>query len=299
MPGIAKNSPRTSPELGYVARATAQQADAEAGLRAKQAKAKAMRTQRVQQLAAEASERQRVYDAANHDNVAFMEQYFQCFGPLNALVSLDKYKQTACVAFRELYNQRFGRAQSKEQRDARRAHFNEKFAEHLAQDHQAQVDSYCNTARDGVYAIYAREFPERADPAHFEEYYENAKRAHQMCREAKLPPKFSVDHYVRLFRRMPGDEFAMLLRTGENASPNMCAGAKIVYKERKEELDLVPRNKPFPRAPMQPRAEQVGPNGETSATHDFVTEKHKTGGKGQMVSAGTWVKRQSSSSSAC
>jgi len=299
MPGIAKNSPRTSPQLGYVAKATVQQADADAELRAKQAKAKAVRTQRLQQQEAEASERQRVYDAANRANVEFMEQYFQCFGPLNALVSLDKYKQAACVGFRELYNQRFGRVDSKEKRDARRAHFNEQFAEHLAQDHQAQIDQYVKTAREGVYAVYTEEFPERDDPAHFEQYYENAKRAHQICREAKLPPKFSVDHYVRVFRRMDGDTFASLLRTGENASPNMCAGAQIVYKERKDELELVPRNKPFPRATMQPRAEEVGPNGETSATHDFVTEKHKTGGKGQMVSAGMWVKRQPSSSSAC
>ena len=297
MPGIAKNSPRTSPELGYVARATTQQADADAGLRAKQAQAKAARAQRLQQQAAVESERRRVHDEANRANVAFMERYFQCFGPLNALVSLDKYKQAACVAFRELYNQRFGRADSKEKRDARRAHFNEQFEAHLAQAHQAQIDSYNNTARDGVYAIYAKEFPERADPAHFEEYYENAKRAHQMCREAKLPPKFSVDHYVRVFRRMDGDTFANLLRTGENASPNMCEGAKIVYKERKEELNLVPRNKPFPRAPMASRAEEVGPNGETSATHDFVKEVHKSGGKGQTVVAGTWVQRQSSSSS--
>lgn len=297
MPGIAKRSPLTSPELGYVASAARQQVDADAGLRAKQAKAKAFRTQKMQQHAAEASERQRVYDEANLANVAFMEQYFQCFGPLNALVSLDKYKQAACVAFRELYNQRFGRAASKEQRDARRAHFNEKFAEHLAEAHQAEVDSYEQAARDGVHAIYAKEFPELADPAHFEEYYENAKRAHQMCREAKLPPKFSVDHYVRVFRRMDGDTFANLLRTGENASPNMCAGAQIVYKERKDELQLVPRNKPFPRAPMQPRVEEVGPNGETSATHEFVKEVHKSGGKGQTVVAGTWVQRQPSSSS--
>ena len=299
MPGIAKNSPRTSPQLGYVAKATVQQADADAELRAKQAKAKAVRTQRLQQQEALECERQRVHDEANRDNVALMEQYFQCFGPLNALVSLDKYKQAACVGFRELYNQRFGRVDSKEQREARRAHFNEKFTEHLAQDHQVQIDQYVKAAREGVYAVYTEEFPERDDPAHFEQYYENAKRAHQMCREAKLPPKFSIDHYVRLFRRMPADEFSMLLRTGENAAPNMRAGAQIVYTERKAELDLVPRNTPFPRAAMQPRAEEVGPNGETSATHDFVTEKHKTGGKGQMISAGMWVKRQPSSSSAC
>ena len=68
MPGIAKNSPRTSPQLGYVAKATVQQADADAELRAKQAKAKAVRTQRLQQQEALDCERQRVHDEANRDN---------------------------------------------------------------------------------------------------------------------------------------------------------------------------------------------------------------------------------------
>ena len=93
---------------------------------------------------------------------------------------------------------------------------------------------------------------------------------------------------------MDADTFANLLRTGENASPNMVEGAKIAYKERKAEIDAISRNNPFPRASAQPRQEEAGPNGETSATHDLVKETHKSGGKGQTVVAGTWVLRQPS-----
>ena len=113
-------------------------------------------------------------------------------------------------------------------------------------------------------------------------------------RDSKLPLNFSVAHFVNLFRRMDRDTFANLLRTGENASPNMVEGAKIAYKERKGEIDAIPRNKPIPRASAQPRQEEVGPHGETSATHELVKEAHKTGGKGQTVVAGTWVLRQPS-----
>lgn len=42
------------------------------------------------------------------------------------------------------------------------------------------------------------------------------------------------------------------------------------------------------------RKEDVGPHGETAATHDRVTEKHKTGGKGQVVTTVHWVKREPS-----
>jgi len=63
---------------------------------------------------------------------------------------------------------------------------------------------------------------------------------------------------------------------------------RIEYQSRPKKLAIANALK------RREEGEEVGPNGETSATHDFVTEKHKTGGKGQMVAAGTWVKRQSS-----
>ena len=86
--------------------------------------------------------------------------------------------------------------------------------------------------------------------------------------------------------------------------PEMLDGILHAFKTRKYELEqyqieYAQRPKLAALANAAKRREDVGPNGETSATHDFVTEKHKTGGKGQMVSAGTWVKRQSSSSLAC
>jgi len=86
--------------------------------------------------------------------------------------------------------------------------------------------------------------------------------------------------------------------------PEFLDGLLYAFQTRKHELeqyriDYNQRPKLAAVANAAKRREEVGPNGETSATHDFVTEKHKTGGKGQMVSAGTWVKRQSSSSSAC
>jgi hypothetical protein len=230
-------------------------ADADVDLCAKKARARTVLSQRFQQSVAQTRERQRASDEANQANVALMEQYFQCFGALNALVALENYKSVARGVFRALYIQRFGMAECEEAREARRVHFNEQFATHLSQAHQAQIDELLRIARDGVYAVYAEEFPV-GSAAHFEEYYQNAQRAHQMCREAIQPPKFSVAHYVRLFRSMRDDEFANLLRTGENAPSNMREGAKIVYKERKGRLDLLFRDKrSFPRARMQPHVE--------------------------------------------
>ena len=81
--------------------------------------------------------------------------------------------------------------------------------------------------------------------------------------------------------------------------PEMLDGLLYAFQTRKHELEqyqieYAQRPKLAAIANAAQRREEVGPNGETSATHDLVTEKHKTGGKGQMVSAGTWVKRQSS-----
>jgi hypothetical protein len=86
--------------------------------------------------------------------------------------------------------------------------------------------------------------------------------------------------------------------------PGTLDGLLYALQTRQAELDAfriewAQRPRAVFEANAAKRSEEEGPNGETSATHDFVTEKHKTGGKGQMVSAGTWVKRQSSSAFAC
>lgn len=86
--------------------------------------------------------------------------------------------------------------------------------------------------------------------------------------------------------------------------PEFLDGLLYAFQTRKRELeeyriDYAQRPKLAAVANAAKHREEVGPNGETIATHDFVTEKHKTGGKGQMVSAGTWVKRQLSSTFAC
>ena len=85
--------------------------------------------------------------------------------------------------------------------------------------------------------------------------------------------------------------------------PEILDGLLYALKTRKDELEehrieylSRPRKLALANAlKRREEDEEVGPNGETRETHDFVTEKHKTGGKGQMVSAGTWVKRQLSS----
>lgn len=64
---------------------------------------------------------------------------------------------------------------------------------------------------------------------------------------------------------------------------------KAEYHRRSKSLVLEETAKAAKR-----RKEEVGPHGETIATHDRVTEKHKTGGKGQMVTAVHWVKREPS-----
>ena len=84
--------------------------------------------------------------------------------------------------------------------------------------------------------------------------------------------------------------------------PEMLDGILYAFQTRKDELEehrIEYQSRPKKLAianaiKRREEADEVGPHGETSATHDFVTEKHKTGGKGQMVCAGTWVKRQSS-----
>ena len=82
--------------------------------------------------------------------------------------------------------------------------------------------------------------------------------------------------------------------------PEMLDGLLYAFQTRKYELEqyqieYLARPKKIALANAAKHREEVGPNGETSETHDFVTEKHNTGGKGQMVSAGMWVKGQSSS----
>lgn len=82
--------------------------------------------------------------------------------------------------------------------------------------------------------------------------------------------------------------------------PEILDGLLYALKTRKDELEehrieYLSRPRKLALANAAKRSEEVGPNGETRETHDFVTEKHKTGGKGQMVSAGMWVKRQTSS----
>lgn len=103
-------------------------------------------------------------------------------------------------------------------------------------------------------------------------------------------------YYLPWFRSMTVEELANAVRTWGNMSRAMVAAGTVAYKEREREVNLVPRHR---RAPVYvARAEDpVGPHGETLETHDFVTEKHKTGGKGQLVAAGTWVRRQSSAGS--
>ena len=104
-------------------------------------------------------------------------------------------------------------------------------------------------------------------------------------------------YYLPWFRSMSVEELANAVRTWGNMPEPMVAAGTVAYKERKREVDLIPRYQ-RPPAYVARHVEEVGPNGETAATHDFVTEKHKTGGKGQLVAAGTWVRRQASSEGA-
>lgn len=292
MPGIAKNTVREN--LGYVESIARVQANADAGLRTKQAKAKQAR------LSREAAERRATAENPGRDTIAYVEKYFPFFKALYPLAEHERFKSKAVVEFREHYIQKYGRAETNEAREARRAHFNEQFEEWYAHNYADYTKECQKQAHDDAFAMYQEEIARGADlGTSFEDAYEHAQIAYMANRDSKRPLNFSVTHFVNLFRRMAGAEFAYLLRTGENASPNMREGARIVYKERKAEIDAVPRNgSTFPRVSAQPRVEEVGPNGETSATHDLVKETHKSGGKGQTVVAGTWVLRQPSSSEA-
>ena len=287
MPGIAKNCVREN--LGYVESIARLQSSANVSLRAKQAKAKQTRLDR------EAAERRGAVQHSDRDTIAYVEKYFPFFKALYPLAEHERFKSKACVDYREHYIEKYGRAADKEAREARRPHFNEQFELWYAHNYSNYTKECQEKAHDDAYAMYQEEVGRGADLGTcFEDVYEHAQIAYMTNRDSKLPLNFSVAHFVNLFRRMDGDTFANLLRTGENASPNMVEGAKIAYKERKGEIDAIPRNKPIPRASAQPRQEEVGPHGETSATHELVKEAHKTGGKGQTVVAGTWVLRQPS-----
>ena len=292
MPGIAKNTVREN--LGYVESIARVQANADAGLRAKQAKAKQAR------LSREAAERRSISENPGRDTIAYVEKYFPFFKALYPLAEHERFKSKAVLEFREQYIQRYGKAQNQEARDARKAHFNEQFEAWFAHNYAEYTKGCQQQAHDDAFAMYQEEIARGADlGTSFEDAYEHAQIAYMANRDSKRPLNFSVEHFINLFRRMGATEFAYFLRTGEDASPNMREGAKIAYKERKDEIDAIPRNgSTFPRAVAQPRAEEVGPNGETSATHDFVKETHKSGGKGQTVVAGSWVQRQPSSSEA-
>ena len=103
--------------------------------------------------------------------------------------------------------------------------------------------------------------------------------------------KFPFIYYLAWFRSMTTEELATAVRTWGNMPKTMVEAGTAVYRERKAEVDAVPRHAK-PPAYVARESGPIGPNGETEDTHDFVTEKHKTGGKGQVVRAGTWVRRE-------
>ena len=92
---------------------------------------------------------------------------------------------------------------------------------------------------------------------------------------------------------MSVEELANAVRTWGNMPLTMVEAGTAAYRERKREVNAVPRHAK-PPAYVARESGPAGPNGESQDTHDFVTEKHKTGGKGQVVAAGTWVRREDS-----
>jgi hypothetical protein len=247
MPGIAKNVVREN--LGYVESIAKVQSSADVSLRAKQAKAKQARLER------EATERRTAAENPDRDAVAYIEKHSAFFKPLYPLVEHERFKGKACVEFRELYIEKYGKATDKEAREARRPHFKEQFELWFARNYGKYTKECQDKAHGDAFAIYNEEIARGVSLGSFQDTYEHAQLAYLKCRDSKLPPKFSVAHYVRAFHQMDGDTFANILRTGENASRNMVEGAKIVYKERKAEIDAISRNNPFPRASAQPSAE--------------------------------------------
>tara|TARA_Y100000389_G_C17435656_1_gene505345 strand:+ start:1368 stop:1976 length:609 start_codon:yes stop_codon:yes gene_type:complete len=104
---------------------------------------------------------------------------------------------------------------------------------------------------------------------------------------------FPFIYYLSWFRSMTVIELANAVRTWGNMPLPMVEAGTAAYRERKSEVNAVPRHAK-PPAYVARESDPVGPDGETEDTHDFVTEKHKTGGKGQVVAAGTWVRREDS-----
>jgi hypothetical protein len=288
MPGIAKRGVQDNST--YIESISRVQAAAEDGLRAKQARAREARANRDADEA-----RQCATTATSRETIAFIERYAVFNKAIRPHWDLKRFKSKACLEFRELYAHKYGKVEGKEARDARKVHFNEQFEEWFVNHYGEYINEVETLATDTFKAIYAKEFPDREEDSEHElETLNNATRAYKILIGLSQAPNFSVEHHLRCFRRMEDGEFSDIIRFGGNASPNMRKAASIAYKERKSVVDANPPNLQFPRALMQPHSESVGPNGETSETHDFVKEAHKTGGKGQVVVAGSWVLRQRS-----
>lgn len=141
---------------------------------------------------------------------------------------------------------------------------------------------------------YLLEFPVRTFGAPDEDamldHFNLATELSDRCMNLKYH-NYPYAYYLPWFRSMTVPELANAVRTWGNMPDPMVAAGTTAYKEREREVNLVPRYQ-RPPAYVARHVEEVGPDGETAETHEFVTEKHKTGGKGQMVAAGTWVRRQ-------
>ena len=137
-----------------------------------------------------------------------------------------------------------------------------------------------------------RSLPEREAPPDWGFTYEQYRDDVAKWSAEKLNGELAcLEANVRA-NTMPVAMFNALIEAKE-ARREELAAYKLEYSKRNKLFLWEDVNK-MDEKKRKREAEEVGPHGETSATHDRVTEKHKTGGKGQLVTAVHWVKREPS-----
>ena len=145
--------------------------------------------------------------------------------------------------------------------------------------------------------------PLKAEAEACDRYLEDLDVYHQVFGEYpssdEHPLPSCVVRYCDRLMALPVAERAQQCRTGVGSHPGFAIARLMVMDRCKAEFtesdaacERQRRLNMADAAAAARQAEEVGPNGETTLTHDRNTEVHKGAGKGQILKAGVWVKKQ-------
>ena len=145
--------------------------------------------------------------------------------------------------------------------------------------------------------------PLKAEAEACDRYLEDLDVYHQVFGEYpssdEHPLPSCVVRYCDRLMALPVAERAQQCRTGVGSHPGFAIARLMVMDRCKAEFtesdaacERQRRLNMADAAAAARQAEEVGPNGETTLTHDRNTEVHKGAGKGQILKAVVWVKKQ-------